>query len=145
MLFISPRSLLGSILSSRTDPLTIENVDFTPEILTFLKNQRFRPKDGFENVLGLYRGTLGSYWGSLGSSLGPLDRPKRASRFALELSWAWFARFLLPKMALGVRGAVFGSFGCSRGLLKARFGCSRGPLKGRNRLDGCQKLGLKKT
>ena len=33
--------------------------------------------------------------------MGPLDRPKRASRFVLELSWASFARFLLPKMALG--------------------------------------------
>ena len=31
------------------------------------------------------------------------------------------------------------------GLFLARFGCSRGPLKGRNRLDGCQKLGKKKT
>merc|ERR1712078_6468 len=44
---------------------------------------------------------LGLSWGSLGSSFGPLDRPKRASRFVLELSWASFARFLLPKMALG--------------------------------------------
>ena len=33
--------------------------------------------------------------------MGLLDRPKRASRFVLELSWASFARFLLPKMALG--------------------------------------------
>merc|ERR1712078_52559 len=44
---------------------------------------------------------LGLSWGSLGSSFGPLDRPKRASRFVLELSWASFARFLLPKVALG--------------------------------------------
>ena len=99
--FISSRSLLGSILSSQTDPPTLENVDFTIGIFTFLKNQRFRPKDGFESVLGLSRAPFGSSWGSLGSSLGPLDRPKRASRFVLELSWAWFARFLLPKMALG--------------------------------------------
>ena len=66
-----------------------------------VKNQRFRSKDGFESVLGLSRAPFGSSWGSLGSSLGPLDRPKRASRFVLELSWASFARFLLPKMALG--------------------------------------------
>ena len=71
MLFlISSRSLLGSILSSRTDPLTIENVDFTMEILTFLKNQRFRSKDGFESVLGLSQPPFGSYWGSPGGLLG---------------------------------------------------------------------------
>ena len=40
---------------------------------------------------------------------------------------------------------ILARFGCSRGPLKARFGCSRGPLKCRNRLDGCQKLGLKKN
>ena len=39
--------------------------------------------------------------------MGPLDRPRRASRFVLELSWASFARFLLPKMALG---AFWGCF-----------------------------------
>ena len=92
---------MGSILSSQTDPPTFENVDFTLEILTFLKNQRFRPKDGFESVLGLSRALFRSSWGYLGSSLGPLDRPNRASRFALELSWASFARFLLPTMAWG--------------------------------------------
>ena len=101
MFFISSRSLLGSILSSQTDPPTLENVDFTLGILTFLKNQRFRSKDGFESVLGLSRAPFGSSWGYLGGSLGPLDRPKKASRFVLELSWASFARFLLPKMALG--------------------------------------------
>ena len=51
--------------------------------------------------LGLVLGALGGFLRLLGSSLGPLDRPKRASRFVLELSWASFARFLLPKMALG--------------------------------------------
>ena len=105
--FISLRNLLGSILSSQTDPPTFENVDVTFGILTFLKNQRFRPKDGFESALELSRATPGSSWGSLGSSLGPLDRPKRASRFVLELSWAWFARFLLPKMALGASWGCF--------------------------------------
>ena len=60
--FISSRSLLGSILSSQTDPPTFENVDFTVEILTCLKNQRFRSKDGFESVLGLSRAPFGSSW-----------------------------------------------------------------------------------
>ena len=110
MLFISPRSLLGLLLSSRTVPPTLENVDFTMEFLTFLKNQSFRPNDGFESLLGPSRASFGSFWGSLGNSLAPLDRSQRASRFVLELSWAWFARFLLPKMALERRGAVFGSF-----------------------------------
>ena len=103
----TPRSLLGSILSSQADPPTFEHVEFTFGILTRLKNQRFRFKDGFESVLGLSRATLGSSSGSLRSSLGPLDRPKRASRFVLELSWAWFARFLLPKMALGASWGCF--------------------------------------
>ena len=52
--------------------------------------------------MGLSRAHVGSSWGYLGSSLGPLDRPNRASRFVLELSWASLARFLLPTMALGV-------------------------------------------
>ena len=60
MLFTSPRSFLGSILSSRTDPPTLENIDFILEILTFLKNRRFRSKDGFESVLGLSRAPFGS-------------------------------------------------------------------------------------
>ena len=113
--FDSSRSLLGSILSSQTDHPTLQIVDFTMRILTFLKNQRFRSKDGFESVLGLSRAPFGSSWGSLGSFLGPLDRPKRASRFVLELSWAWFACFLLPKMALGTLWDVSGSFGASWG------------------------------
>ena len=66
----------------------------------FLKNQRFRSKDGFEIVLGLSRALFRSSWKALGRSEGPLDRPKRASRFILELSWAWFARLLLPKITL---------------------------------------------
>ena len=122
MLFISPRSLLGSILSSRTDPLTVENVDFTMEILTFLKNQRFRSKDGFESVLGLSWAPFGSFRGYLGSSLGPLDRPNRASRFALELFWAWFDRFLLPKMALGASwGCFWLVLGAPEGLLRVEI------------------------
>merc|ERR1712138_275843 len=61
----------------------------------------------------------GSSWGALGSSLGPLDRPKRASRFVLELSWASFARFLLPKMALGAFwGCLWLILGAPEGLLR---------------------------
>ena len=123
MLFISPRSLLGLLLSSRTVPPTLESVDFTVEILAFLKNQSFRPKDGFENVLGPSRASFGSFWGSLGSSLAPLDRSQRASRFVLELSWAWFARFLLPKMALGASwGCFWLVLGAPEGLLRVEIG-----------------------
>ena len=95
VVFISSRHLSGSILSSQTDPPTLTNVDFTIRILTFLKNQRFRSKDGFASVLELSRTPLWSSWESLGSSFGPLDRPKKASRFILELVWASFARLLL--------------------------------------------------
>ena len=90
------------------------------EILTFLENQCFRPRDVFESVLGLSRAPFGSSWGYLGSSLGPLDRPNKASRFALELSWASFARFLLPKMALGAFwGCLWLVLGAPEGLLRA--------------------------
>ena len=98
---------LGVDFEFQTDLPTLEHVDFTMGIRTFLENQRFRSQDGFESVLGLSRAPFGSSWGSLGSSLGPLDRPNRASRFVLELSWAWFARFLLPKMALGASWGCF--------------------------------------
>ena len=50
---ISFRNLLGSIFSSHIDPPTLKNLDFLPGVLTCLKNQRFRSKDGFESVLGL--------------------------------------------------------------------------------------------
>ena len=112
-----------SILSLQTASPTFKNDGFTMEILTFLKNQRFRPKDGFESVLGLSRAPFGGSWGSLGSSLGPLDRPKRASRFVLELSWASFARFLLPKMALGAFwGCLWLVLGAPEGLLRVEIG-----------------------
>ena len=62
---------------------------------------------------------LGGSWGALGSSLGPLDRPKRASRFVLELSWASFARFLLPKMAWGASwGCIWRVLGVPEGLVR---------------------------
>ena len=97
---------MGSILSSQTDPPTLKNVDLDLRILTFWRNERFRSKNGFAIVLGLSRALFGSSWKARGRSEGPLDPPKRASRFILELSWAWFARLLLPKMALGGFWAV---------------------------------------
>ena len=78
-----------------------ENDGFTMGFFTCLKNQRFVFKDGPENVLALSRATFGSFWWYFGSSLGFLDRPNRASSFALEFVWASFARFLLPSMAWG--------------------------------------------
>ena len=98
---ISSRNLLGTTLSSQADPHTFKNVDFPLKILTFVRNLRFRSKNGFAIVWGLSRAPFGSSWGALGSSEGPIDPPKRASRYILELSWAWFARLLLPKIALG--------------------------------------------
>ena len=65
-----------------------KNVDFIERIFTFWRNQRFRSKNGFATVLGLSRALFRSSWGALGRSEGPLDPPKRASRFILELSWA---------------------------------------------------------
>ena len=93
--------LFLSILSSQTDPPILKNVDFIMRILTFCRNQRFRSKNGFAIVFGLSRAPFGSSWGALGSPEGLLSRPKRASRFILKFSWAWFARLLLPEMALG--------------------------------------------
>ena len=71
-------------------------------VLTWLGNQRFRLNDGFENVLGPFGLLSGAF--CLGG--GALDRPNRASRLALELSWASFARFLLPTMAWGASISV---------------------------------------
>ena len=60
---ISFRNLLESILSSRTASPSLKNNGFTIEILTFLKNQRFRPKNCFKKVLELCRAPFGSFWG----------------------------------------------------------------------------------
>jgi hypothetical protein len=41
----------------------------------------------------------------------------------LELSWAWFARFLLPKMALGASwGCFWFVLGAPEGLLRVEIG-----------------------
>ena len=66
--FISFRSLLWSILSSQTDPPTFKNGDFTMRILTFLKKQRFRSKDGLGSVWGLTRAPFGRSWARFGLS-----------------------------------------------------------------------------
>ena len=66
----------------------------------------------FQNPLGIFLGVVCSLlaaegglqnvlWpsvASLGGSVGALDRPRRPARVFLELDWASFARFLLPKM-----------------------------------------------
>merc|ERR1712078_843122 len=44
--FISSRSLLGSSLSSQTDPPTIKNIDIIKAGARFLKNHHFRSNDG---------------------------------------------------------------------------------------------------
>ena len=100
MCLIFFRGILGSILSSQAASPTLKNPDFASAGTRFLKKQYFRSNDGFGNVLGLSWAPLGGSWGSLGGSLGPLDRPKGASSFVLELPWASFARFLLPKMVV---------------------------------------------
>ena len=70
-------------------------------------------------ILEAFWGSLGLLVEALGGSLGPLDRPKGASRFVLELSWAWFARFLLPKMAFGgFWGRLWLVLGAPEGLLR---------------------------
>ena len=65
-------------------------------------------------ILGALGGFLRGSWELFGAS----SRPKRASRFVLELSWASFARFLLPKIALGALwGRHWLVFGAPEGLL----------------------------
>jgi len=67
--------------------------------MTFLRNQLFRSKNGFAVVLGLSRAPFGSSGAALGSFEGPRDRPKRASGFILELSWAIFGDKKQPQEA----------------------------------------------
>ena len=77
--FLSSRSLLGSILSSQTDPPTLKNDGFMVAGARFLKNHHFRSKDGFGSVLGASRLHFGRSWGSLGVSWG-FSRGPRASK-----------------------------------------------------------------
>ena len=51
--FIICWSLLGSILSSQTDPPTFKEDGFMMAGVRFLKHRHFRSKDGFESVLEL--------------------------------------------------------------------------------------------
>ena len=55
--------LFVTILSLQTASPNLKNDGFTVEILTFLKNQRFRPKNCFKKVLELCRAPFGSSWG----------------------------------------------------------------------------------
>ena len=66
--FISSRNLLGSILSSQTDPPTLKNLDFRQEILIFVKNYDLDPK----MVLKAFGGSLGLLVGALGGLLAAL-------------------------------------------------------------------------
>ena len=96
------RRLSGWILSSQADPPTLKNDGFTEGNQHFRNKKRsFQSEDGFGSVLGS--------GACLEGSLGPLDRPKKASRFVLEPSWASSARFLLPKMASGPKQMAFRS------------------------------------
>ena len=65
-IFISQESLWGSILSSQTDPPTLEIVNFTVGSLHFLKINVFDPK----MVLRAFGGSLGLLLGALGGILG---------------------------------------------------------------------------
>ena len=108
-----------SILSSQTASPTLKNDGFLPGILTFLKNHSFVLEDRFGSFLALFLAHFGCSWGYLVSFLGLLDRPNWVSRFALELCWVSFARFLLPTMALGAPMSFFISFGASWGRFRA--------------------------
>ena len=79
----------------------------------------FDPKMVLQSFLGSPGLLFGSSSKAFGSSEGALDRPKRASRFILELSWPWFACLLLPKMALvGFWGHLWLVLGAPDGLLR---------------------------
>ena len=104
-----------SILSLQTAFSTFKNDGFTIEILTFLKNQSFVLEDRFGSVLALFRASFGCSWGYFWGFLGFLDRLNRVSRFALELSWASFALFLLLTMAWGAPMSFFISSRCLLG------------------------------
>ena len=112
--FISFRSLLGSILSSQTDPPTFKNDGFMRAAARFLKNQHFRSKDGFESVLGLSRPPFGSSWGSPGGLLGAPSGLWIDQRGPPDSSWNSLGPRLLAsccrKWPWEGSGAVFGSF-----------------------------------
>ena len=75
-------------------------------ILTFLKNLRFRSKDGFETVLGLSRAPFECSWGALGGFLGG--------------SWQLFGASRSTKEGLQIRLGIILGLVCS--LLAAEDG-----------------------
>ena len=85
--------------------------------------------ESFWGSLGLILGALGAPWGSHGGSLGAPELPTFLAPFdpgaflsLLELSWASFACFLLPKMALGrFWGRLWLVFGAPEGFLRGVF------------------------
>ena len=81
-------------------PSHLQKPSFCVVSLHIFEKRRFTSKNCFGCVLALSWTPFGGSRGSLGVSLGPLDRPRGASIFVLELPWASFARFLLPKMVL---------------------------------------------
>ena len=88
-------------MGSQADPPTFKHDGFTIGILTFSTKRRSRSEAGFGSVLGLPRGSFGNSGACFWDSLGPLARPKRVSRFILDLYGALFARFLLLNMVSG--------------------------------------------
>ena len=89
--FISPRSLLGSILSSQTDPPTLKNDDFMKAGARFLQIHHFPFKDGFGSVLGSMGVILGILGALLGASWGLLRGPRLRHHLALEQSGLFFS------------------------------------------------------
>ena len=69
----------------------------------------FETRRWFCERVGALLGSFVKLWGSLRSSLGPLDRPQKASRFLLELSWASSAG---PE---NVPGPLWDRLWCSKG------------------------------
>ena len=111
--------LFVTILSLQTASPIFTNDGFIMEILTFLENQSFVLADRFGSFLVPFLIHCGWYWGYFVSFLGLLDRPNWVSRFALELCWVSFARFLLPTMAPGALMSFVISFGASWGRFRA--------------------------
>ena len=91
-------------------------------------------------VLNAFGGSLGLLFGALGGLLGvswELLRTSGSTKEGVQIRLGTLLGLVCSLLA------AENGLGSVVGLFLARFGCSRGPLKGRNRLDGCQKRGLK--